>query len=72
MDITRKARREAQEANLRYISRQQSLPEWEQVEDKLTQLGVSLGAAFCGVWVWAAENLKHVEQARREFDNRAD
>lgn len=38
------------------------------VEYKLTQLGMSLGAAFCGVWVWAAENLKHVEQARREFD----
>ena len=35
-------------------------------------LGMSLGAAFCGVWVRAAENVKHVEQARREFDNRAD
>jgi len=43
------------------------------VEYKLTQLGMSLGAAFCGVWVWAAENLKHVEQARRMFDKkRAD
>jgi DNA-binding HxlR family transcriptional regulator len=41
------------------------------VEYKLTQLGMSLGAAFCGVWVWAAENLKHVEQARRKFDKRA-
>src|ERR1700692_2593725 len=40
------------------------------VEYKLTQLGMSLGAAFCGVWVWAAENLRHVEQARREFDNK--
>src|SRR5271165_3546533 len=38
------------------------------VEYKLTQLGLSLGAAFCGVWVWAAENLRHVEEARREFD----
>lgn len=38
------------------------------VEYKLTQLGMSLGAAFCGVWVWAAENLEHVERARREFD----
>jgi DNA-binding HxlR family transcriptional regulator len=38
------------------------------VEYKLTQLGMSLGAAFCGVWVWAAENLNQVEQARREFD----
>jgi DNA-binding HxlR family transcriptional regulator len=38
------------------------------VEYKLTQLGMSLGAAFCGVWIWAAENLDHVEQARRRFD----
>ena len=35
-------------------------------------LGMSLGAAFCGVWVRAAENVKHLEQARREFDNRPD
>ena len=40
------------------------------VEYKLTHLGLSLGAAFCGVWVWAAENLKQVEQARREFDKK--
>jgi DNA-binding HxlR family transcriptional regulator len=38
------------------------------VEYKLTQLGLGLGAAFCGVWVWAAENLKQVEQARLKFD----
>lgn len=38
------------------------------VEYKLTGLGMSLGAAFCGVWVWAAENLRDVETARREFD----
>ncbi len=41
------------------------------VEYKLTHLGLSLGAAFCGVWVWAAENLKSVEQARREFDGKS-
>ena len=41
------------------------------VEYKLTQLGMSLGAAFCGVWVWAAENLNQVEQARSEFDVKA-
>ena len=40
------------------------------VEYRLTQLGLSLGAAFCGVWVWAAENLKEVEQARLRFDKR--
>jgi hypothetical protein len=28
--------------------------------------------AACGVWVWAAENLKHVEQARREFDKKGE
>ena len=38
------------------------------VEYKLTGLGMSLGASFCGVWVWAAENLKQVEQARSKFD----
>jgi DNA-binding HxlR family transcriptional regulator len=41
------------------------------VEYKLTPLGFSLGAAFCGVWVWAAENLTQVEQARRTFDDKA-
>ncbi len=41
------------------------------VEYRLTHLGLSLGAAFCGVWVWAAENLEQVEQARNEFDAKA-
>ena len=40
------------------------------VEYRLTQLGLSLGAAFCGVWVWAAENLDQVEQARQFFDGK--
>ena len=38
------------------------------VEYRLTGLGLSLGAAFCGVWIWAADNLNAVEQARRDFD----
>ena len=42
------------------------------VEYKLTELGFSLGAAFCGVWVWAAEHLRHVEQARRAFDGTSE
>jgi DNA-binding HxlR family transcriptional regulator len=42
------------------------------VEYKLTQLGMSLGAAFCGVWVWAEENLNQVEQARCAFDEKAN
>jgi DNA-binding HxlR family transcriptional regulator len=40
------------------------------VEYKLTALGESLGAAFCGVWVWAEANLEDVERARRKFDER--
>jgi DNA-binding HxlR family transcriptional regulator len=42
------------------------------VEYRLTELGLTLGAAFCGVWVWAAENLKHVERARLKFDKSAE
>ncbi len=41
------------------------------VEYRLTGLGLSLGSAFCGVWVWAAENLRQVEQARQVFDSKA-
>jgi DNA-binding HxlR family transcriptional regulator len=40
------------------------------VEYKLTPLGMSLGAAFCGVWVWAEANLERVERARLDFDKR--
>jgi len=40
------------------------------VEYRLTGLGLTLGAAFCGVWVWAAENLALVERARAAFDDR--
>jgi DNA-binding HxlR family transcriptional regulator len=40
------------------------------VEYQLTALGLGLGAAFCGVWVWAADNLAQVEAARRAFDER--
>jgi DNA-binding HxlR family transcriptional regulator len=38
------------------------------VEYSLTPLGQGLGAAFCGVWIWAAENLQQVEAARQKFD----
>ena len=41
------------------------------VEYRLTGLGLSLGAAFCGVWVWAAENVDQVEEARRVFGERS-
>ena len=38
------------------------------VEYRLTDIGFTLGAAFCGVWIWAAENLARVERARTAFD----
>jgi len=41
------------------------------VEYRLTRLGLSLGAAFCGVWIWAEENLAEIERARRAFDQRS-
>jgi len=42
------------------------------VEYKLTDLGFGLAAAFCGVWVWAAENLKTVEKSRARFDKKIE
>jgi DNA-binding HxlR family transcriptional regulator len=41
------------------------------VDYKLTPLGLSLGAAFCGVWMWAEQHLTEVEEARVIFDQRA-
>ena len=41
------------------------------VDYRLTTLGMSLGAAFCGVWIWAETNLQPVEEARLAFDARA-
>ena len=40
------------------------------VDYRLTALGASLGAAFCGVWIWAEDNLAAVEGARAAFDAR--
>lgn len=40
------------------------------VEYTLTPLGFGLGEAFCGVWKWAEENLKRIENARAYFDDR--
>lgn len=42
------------------------------VEYRITDLGLTLSAAFCGVWIWASENLQKVEIARREFDEKND
>ena len=41
------------------------------VEYALTDLGMGLGAAFCGVWLWAEANLPRIDAARTAFDARA-
>ncbi len=41
------------------------------VDYKLTELGVSLAVAFCGVWMWAEQHLEQVEKARTAFEERA-
>jgi DNA-binding HxlR family transcriptional regulator len=40
------------------------------VEYTLSDLGLTLSGAFCGVWVWAADNFVRVEAARKTFDAR--
>ena len=40
------------------------------VEYRLTELGLSLGAAFCGVWRWAEQNHAEIARARAAFDSR--
>ncbi len=37
------------------------------VEYRLTELGHSLGAAFCGVWIWAERHHDEILEARRVF-----
>jgi DNA-binding HxlR family transcriptional regulator len=37
------------------------------VEYELTELGHSLGEAFCGVWIWAEKHSDEIERARRDF-----
>jgi DNA-binding HxlR family transcriptional regulator len=39
------------------------------VEYELTALGKSLGAAFCGVWIWAEEHREAIMKAREDFHN---
>lgn len=41
------------------------------VEYELTDLGQTLGAAFCGVWLWAEKNREAVMKARQEFQAKA-
>ena len=42
------------------------------VEYALTELGLSLGEAFCGVWHWAERNRAAVEAARAAFEARRE
>jgi DNA-binding HxlR family transcriptional regulator len=37
------------------------------VEYELSELGHSLGAAFCGVWIWAEEHHDQIIRARKAF-----
>lgn len=41
------------------------------VEYRLTDLGLGLSKAFCGVWVWAEANFKKIEKARSDYAARA-
>jgi len=41
------------------------------VEYQLTELGHSLGAAFCGVWMWAEEHHDEIIRARQAFNENA-
>jgi DNA-binding HxlR family transcriptional regulator len=38
------------------------------VEYQLTELGSSLGEAFCGVWIWAEAHGQEIERARVAFE----
>ncbi len=40
------------------------------VEYELTEMGRSLGAAFCSVWIWAEEHREAIETARKVFRER--
>lgn len=41
------------------------------VEYQLTELGRSLGMAFCGVWIWAGKHWDEIERARKAFAEKA-
>jgi DNA-binding HxlR family transcriptional regulator len=40
------------------------------VDYRLTDMGRSLGGAFCGVWLWAEEHHARIEASRRAFAER--
>ncbi len=41
------------------------------VEYELTDMGRSLGAAFCGVWIWAEQHREAIARSRQAFHDRA-
>ena len=41
------------------------------VEYELTELGLSLGEAFCGVWIWAEQHREAILRSRKAFSERA-
>lgn len=41
------------------------------VEYELTELGLSLGGAFCGVWHWAEEHRETIHRNRRRFHTKS-
>jgi DNA-binding HxlR family transcriptional regulator len=41
------------------------------VEYELTELGLSLGEAFCGVWIWAERHREAILRSRKAFTGRA-
>lgn len=38
----------------------------------LTDLGLGLSKAFCGVWIWAEENHARIKRARELYDTKLD
>ena len=40
------------------------------VDYRLTSLGLSLGEAFCGVWIWAEQHSEQIARSREAFKAR--
>src|SRR6218665_731470 len=40
------------------------------VDYTLTPMGMSLGGAFCGVWIWAEAHHAEIEDSRKAFAER--
>ncbi|WP_459205270.1 winged helix-turn-helix transcriptional regulator [Pseudomonas sp. MLB6B] len=41
------------------------------VEYRLTEMGMSLGEAFCGVWLWAERHRQTIEASRAAYEAQA-